>query len=86
MTTMEHDVSDLHRAYLLYIMPVGKVYTGFSLLWGGGWESPHTNQKIAYLPFHHQIFIPSNQKSIQFNKKLKPSVLAVVIALVPFLF
>ena len=28
--------------------PVGKVYTGFSLL--GGWGSPSTNQKFAHLP------------------------------------
>ena len=54
--------------------------------WGDG-VFPPTKQKFAHSPSTHQIFIPSHQKSIQLNKKLKTSFLVVVIApAVPFLF
>ena len=38
---------------------------------------PPTNQKFAHSPPPHQIFIPSQQKSSQSNKKIKTSFLAV---------
>ena len=81
MATLAHDVCDVHGASTLHIKHVSKVYTGFSLL---GWRSPTTNQKFAHSPLPHQIFIPFDQKSIQPNKKIKASILAVVIAPVPF--
>ena len=68
MTTMEHDVSDLHRAYLLYIMPVGKVYTGFSLLWGGGGGDgrvPTLTKKLHIYPFTTKFLFPPTKS--QFN-------------------
>ena len=72
MTTLEHDVCDVHAASSLYIYIyklVGKVYIGFSLL--GGWGSHPTNNKFAHSSPPHQIFIPSHRhrKSIQPNKK-----------------
>ena len=82
MATLAHDVSDVHGASTLYIKHVGKAYTEFSLLWG--WGSPTTNQKFAHSPPPHQILIPSHQKLIHPNKKIKMSFLAVVIAPVPF--
>ena len=84
MATLAHDVCDVHGASRLYIKTWCKVYTGLSLL--GGWGSPPTNQKFGHSPPPHQIFIPSHQKSIQANKRIKTSFLAVVIAPVPFLF
>ena len=63
---------------------VGKVYTGFSLV--GGWSSPSTNQKFFHSPTPYQIFILSDQLSIQPNKKIKTSFLAVFIVPVPFCF
>ena len=53
--------------------------------WGNGGVPP-TNQKFAHLPPPHQIFIPSHQKLIQPNEKIKTLLLVVVIAAVPFLF
>ena len=67
--------------YIVYKKHIGKVYTGFSLLWR--WGCPTTNQKFAHSTPPHQIFIPSPQKSIQPNKK-NISFLAVVTAPVPF--
>ena len=64
--------------------PVGKVYKGFSLLGEMGVGSS-TNQKFAHSPPPHQIFVPSDQKLTQPNKKIKTSFLAVAIAPVPFL-
>ena len=54
--------------------------------WGEGWGSPPTNQKFGHSPSPRQILIPSHQKSIRPNKRIKTSFLAVVIAPVPFLF
>ena len=45
-----------------------------------------TKQKFTHSSHPHQICIPSHQKSIQPNKIIKASALAVVIAPVPFLF
>ena len=68
---------------LLYCIwkPVGKFAQGFPWEDGG---LPHTNKKFTHLPPHHHIFIPSRRMSIQRNKKIKTSFLAVVIVPVPF--
>ena len=79
MATSAHDICDVHGSFSL----MAKFIQGFPY-WGVG-ESP-TNQQFAHSPPPHQIFIPSHQKSIQPNKKIKMSFLAVVIAPVPFLF
>ena len=82
MTTLEHDVYDVHGASSLYIKTCWQgLYRVFPT--GGMGESPHQTNS-AHLP--HQIFIPSHQKSIQPNKKIKTSFLVVVIAPIPFLF
>ena len=62
--------------------PVGKVYTGFSLL--EGWGSPPTTKKkkFAHSPPPHQIFISSHQKSIQSNEKIKGSFSCTIFALI----
>ena len=67
--SLAHDVSYVHGASTLYKKHVGKAYTEFSLLWGCG--SPTTNQKFAHSPHPHQILIPSHQKLIHPNKKIK---------------
>ena len=83
MATLAHDVCDVHGASSLYIKTCWQSLYRISLL--GGWGSPPTNQKFAHSPPPNQIFIPSHQKSIQPNKKIT-SLLAIVIAPVPFLF
>ena len=81
IATLAHNVCDVHGGSSLYI----KTY----------WQSlcrvfptgGKPKQKFAHSPPTHQIFIPSYQKSIQLNKKLKTSFLVVVTApAVPFLF
>ena len=80
MATLAHDVYGVHRASTLHIK------TGFSLLrgWGAG-VGPPTTKNLLIHPPPHQIFIPSYQKSIEPNKKIKTSFLAIVIAPVAFL-
>ena len=83
MATLEHDVCDVHDASSLYIKTCSQsLYRVFPT--EGIGESPHQPTICSFTP--HQIFIPSHQKSIQPNKKLKTSFLAVVIAPVPFSF
>ena len=84
MATLAHDVCDVHGASSLYMKTCWQSLYGVFRTGGMG-ESPN-NKKFAHLPPPHQIFIPSHQKSIQPNKKIKASVLAVVIVPVPFLF
>ena len=82
MATLAHDVCGVHGASTLHIK------TGFSLLrgWGvGGGVGPPTTKNLLIHPPPHQIFIPSHQKSIEPNKKIKTSFLAIVIAPVAFL-
>ena len=59
------------------------------LYWGDG-ESPLNQPKIwsflPHPPLPTKFLFPPHQKSIQPNKKIKTSLLAVVIAPVPFLF
>ena len=81
---LEYDVCDVHGASSLYIKACWQSLCGFSLL--GGWGSLPTNQKFGHSPPPQQMFIPSHEKSIQPNQKIKTSFLAVVIAPVPFLF
>ena len=84
MATLAHDVWDVHGAFSLYIKICWQsLYRVFPT---GGWGSPPTNKKFAHLPPPHQIFIPSHQKLIQPNEKIKTLFLVVVIAAVPFLF
>ena len=83
MATLEHDVCDVNEASLLYIKTCWQILN--RVFPTGGWWSPTTNQKFTHLPTPHQIFIPSHQKPMQPNKKIKISFLAVVIAPVPFL-
>ena len=68
---------------IVYKNLFAKFIQGFPY-WGMGVSS--TNQKFAHSPPSHQIFIPSHQKSIQSNKKIKTSFLAVVIPPAAFLF
>ena len=83
MTTLEHDLCDVHRASSLYMKSSWQsLYRVFPT--GGGVPPPTKNLLIHPLP--NEIFILSHQKSIQPNKIIKTSFLAVVIALVPFLF
>ena len=83
MATLEHDVCDVHVASSLYIKTCWQsLYRVFPT--GEMGESPN-QQKICLFTPPHQIFILSHQKSIQPNKKIKTSFLAVVIASVPFL-
>ena len=81
MATLAHDVCDVHGASLLYIKPVGKVCTGFSLL--GGWGSPPPTKNLLLHPLLTKFLFPP---TIQPNEKIKTSFLAVVIVPVPFLF
>ena len=84
MVTLAHDVCDVHRGSSLYIKTCWQsLYKVFPT---GGMGESHTNQRFALLPPPHKIFIPSHQKSIQSNKKIKTSILAVVMAPVSFLF
>ena len=84
MATLAHDVCDVHGAFSLYIKTCWQsLYRVFPT---GGWGSPSTNKKFAHLLPPHQIFIPSYQKLIQPNEKIKTLFLVVVIAPVPFLF
>ena len=70
--------------FIVYKNLLAKFIQGFPY-WGDGGVRPN-NQKFTQSTPPHQIFIPSHQKSIQSNKKIKTSFLAVVIAPVPFLF
>ena len=87
MAALAHDVCDVHGASSLYIKNLLAKFIQDFLYWCGEGVlgSPPTNQKFSHSPPPHQIFIPSLQKSIQPNKKIKTSFLAVVIASVPFL-
>ena len=84
MATLKDDVCDVRGASSLYIktcwQSLCRVFPN-----GGMGESPN-QQKICLFTPPHQIFIPSHQKLIQPNKKIKTSFLAVVIAAVPFWF
>ena len=84
MDTLAHDACDVHRASSLYIKTCWQsLYKVFPT--GRMGESP-TNQIFALLPPPHQTVIPSHQKSIQRNEKIKTSFLAVAIAPLPFFF
>ena len=84
MKNLAHNVCDVHGASVLYIKTYWQsLYRIFPTGMMG--ESPQ-QPKFAHLPPRHQIFLPYPQKSVQPNKKVKTSVLAVVIAPVPFLF
>ena len=82
--TLAHDVCDMRRASSLYIKTFWQILYRIFLL--TGWGSPPTNQKFVHSVPLHRIFIPSHQNSIQPNSKIKTSLLAVVIAPVPYLF
>ena len=84
MATLAHDVCDVRGASLLYIKTCWQILYRIFLL--TGWGSPATNQKFAHSAPLHQIFIPSHQKSIQPNRKIKTSLLAVVLLLFHFYF
>ena len=49
-------------------------------------ESPPPAKHLLILPLPTNVLFPPHQKSIQPNRKMKTSFLAVVIAPVPFLF
>ena len=88
MTTLAHDVCDVHGASSLYIKTCWQkffyilhthIYT-YRIFPTGGIEG--TPQQI----FSHPPLFLHHKNFIQPNKKIKVSLLAVVITLVPFLF
>ena len=72
--------------YIYIYIYIWFIYIQVFPYWGDGGSPPIQPQICSFPPPPHQIFIPSHQKTIQPNKKIKRSFLAVVIAPVPFLF
>ena len=84
MVTLAHDVCDVHGAFSLYIKTCWQsLYRVFPI---EGMGESHNQPKICSFTPSPPNFFPSHQKSIQPNKKIKTSFLAVAIAPVPFLF
>ena len=75
ITNTEQTNENINHVYIYKIFPTGVM---------GEYPPPGKNLLILLLPT--KILFPPHQRSIQSNRKVKTSFLAVVIAPVPFLF
>ena len=86
IATLAHDVCHVHRAFSLYRKTCWQSLYRISLLGGWGSPPPSKNLLVHLLPTKFLLRPTKSQFNPPPQKKVKTSFLAVVIALVLFLF